>query len=194
MNKRLLVPILVFCLFLFCSMGGFAQQLAVKHNFVADALSSPNVSLEIKLGSRTTLDLTGHYYPFYNKESNYRKRHWLLQPELRFWRCEPFSGWFWGVHGLAGEFNLSEAQLPFGLYKGVQSSRYEGFVLGGGLSLGYQWVLSPHWGVEAEVGGGYVHAGYDRYYCAHCGEKTGDGVKHYLGPTKVAVSLVYIIK
>jgi hypothetical protein len=194
MYRRLVLIGLCLCLSALQGSDCFAQHLALKSNLFADALGSPNGGLELKLGDRATLDLSGHYYPFYNRKSDSRKRHWLLQPGIRFWSCESFSGWFWGIHVLGGEFNLSSVQLPFGVYKGVRANRYEGFVLGGGLSLGYQWVLSSHWGVEAELGGGYVHARYDRYYCAHCGEKMGKGVKHYIGPTKVAVSLVYVLR
>jgi len=171
-----------------------AQVLALKTNLAADAVSSPNVGLELKLGTRLTLDLSGHYSPFYSKESLHRWRHWLVQPELRIWGCEPFFSRFWGFHLLVGEYNISDRHLPFGLYRGTRSGRYEGFVAGAGISYGYQWILSPHWGVEAELGAGYVRAGYHHYRCAHCGEERARGHKDYLGPTKVAISLVYLLK
>lgn len=188
----------IFIVLLFQAFGSglllSAQVLAVKTNLAADAVLSPNLSLEMKIGERLTLDLSAHYYPFCSKSSTVRRRHWLFQPELRFWSCEPFFSHFWGVHLLAGEYNISDQHLPFGLYRGTRSSRYEGAVLGAGLSYGYQWILSPRWGLEAELGVGYVRAGYARHRCVHCGEKNGNGAKHYLGPTKVAVSLVYLLK
>lgn len=171
-----------------------AQVIALKNNLAADAFGSPNLSLEVKVGSHLTLDLNGHYFPFSSSTEIERRKYWLIQPELRLWRCEPFSGHFIGVHFLTGEYNIGASSLPFGLYRGTENARYEGSVVGGGLSYGYQWILSPHWGVEAELGGGYVRATYERYRCPHCGEKTGEGQKHYLGPTKVAISLVYVLK
>jgi hypothetical protein len=188
------VLILVF-LFISCLRGILcAQALAVKNNLIGDGFLSPNLALELKLGSRVTLELNAHYNPFYSKQSTDRNKYWLLQPELRLWRCEPFSGSFWGVHLLAGEYNIGGKSLPLGLYRGTKNARYEGSLFGAGLSYGYQWILSPRWGLEAEVGGGYVQSSYDRYRCLHCGERTGDGRKHYLGPTKAALSVVYLLK
>lgn len=192
MKKKLSITILL-CFVCFCP-NLLAQTLAVKNNLASDALASPNLSLELKLGNRITLDIAGHYNPISSKANTHRWKHWLLQPELRLWRCEPFSGHFWGVHLLTGEYNVANRKLPFGLYKGISSARYEGFVWGAGLSYGYQWVLSPRWGLEAEVGMGYVQASYDRYRCEHCGEKTASGQKSYLGPTKAALSIVYLLK
>lgn len=186
----------IFVLFLVLCHGSLlsAQVLAVKTNLLADAVLSPNMSLELKLNSRFTFELSGHYHPFYTKSSFHRWRHWLLQPEFRFWGCEPFFSHFWGIHILLGEYNISDHRLPFGLYSGTRNERYEGFVAGIGISYGYQWILSPHWGIEAELGAGYVRAEYNRYRCVYCGEKTGSGYKHYLGPTKAAISLVYLLK
>lgn len=192
MKRSLLIGILLCGLFHFPDL--LAQVLALKTNLAADAVLSPNLSLELRLGNRLTLDVTGHYNPLSSKESLHRWKHWLLQPELRLWRCEPFSGHFWGVHLLAGEYNVADSDFPFGLYKGTRFGRYEGFVMGAGVSYGYQWILSPRWGVEMELGGGYVKASYDRYRCAHCGEKTASGHKNYLGPTKAALSIVYLLK
>ncbi|MCI1682101.1 MAG: DUF3575 domain-containing protein [Bacteroides sp.] len=193
MTKKKMILLALLCS-LFTHVDSFGQVVAVKTNLIANAMGSPNVSLEVKLGTSLTLDLCGHYYPFYSKESLYRWRHWLFQPELRFWSCEPFSSHFFGIHFLTGEYNIAHKNLPFGLYPGTHSSRYEGAVLGGGLSYGYQWILSPRWGIEAELGAGYVHVGYERYRCVHCGERTGKGHKIYLGPTKAAISVVYLLK
>ncbi len=192
MKRSILISVLFFALCPAISLWG--QSVALKTNLAADAVLSPNLSLELRLGNRITLDVSGHYNPISSKESLHRWKHWLIQPELRLWRCEPFSGHFLGVHLLAGEYNVADISLPFGLYKGVRSARYEGFMMGAGLSYGYQWILSPRWGLEMELGGGYVKASYNRYRCAHCGEKTASGHKNYLGPTKAAFSIVYLLK
>ena len=46
----------------------------------------------------------------------------------------------------------------------------------------------------ARLGLGYVRAHYDRYDCPRCGEWKGKGDKNYLGVTKAAISLIYVIK
>ena len=189
------IIIIGFVFSLACIVPVCGQVLAFKSNLAADAVASPNLGAELKLGRRISLDVTTHYNPF-SSGGTRRFKHWLVQPELRFWRCEPFSGHFVGVHALLGEYNVGDTDLPLGLalYKGTRSWRYEGTAVGAGLSYGYQWVLSPHWGIEAQIGAGWVRAGYTRYRCAHCGEQTGAGYKYYLGPTKAAVSVVYLLK
>lgn len=189
-----LIPVIFFLFGAYPSGVISAQTLAIKNNLAADGFLSPNIALELKLASRVTLEVNSHYYPFSSSQSTERGKYWLVQPELRLWRCEPFSGHFWGVHFMVGEYNIGDKSLPFGLYRGTKDARYEGSILGAGFSYGYQWVLSPRWGIEAEIGGGYVRAKYERYRCIHCGEKTGEGNKHYLGPTKVALSVVYLLK
>ena len=85
--------------------------------------------------------------------------------------------------------------LPFHILKGAREARYEGWFLGAGISYGYHWVLSPHWGMEAALGVGAAFLRSDRYRCGHCGNKQRDVKnKGYYGPTKAAVSIVYMIK
>lgn len=189
-NKTRIFILMAFSLF--SCLPLHAQVFALKSNLAADAVASPNLGTELKLGRRLSLDIAAHYNPFSN--GMHRSKHWLVQPELRFWQCQPFSGHFWGMHILAGEYNIGNMVLPLGLYRGTRSWRYEGRVMGAGLSYGYQWIISPRWGIETEIGAGWVRASYTRYRCAHCGEQTGSGYKYYLGPTKVAVSLVYLLK
>ena len=75
----------------------------------------------------------------------------------------------------------------------LKDHRYEGWMLGVGIAYGYQWILSKHWSIEAEIGIGYVYSRYDKYRCAGCGRKTEEGKSHhFVGPTKAAVNLIYV--
>ncbi len=114
--------IIGFVFSLACMMPACGQVLALKSNLAADAVASPNLGAELKLGGRISLDVTTHYNPF-SSGGTRRFKHWLVQPELRFWRCEPFSGHFVGVHALLGEYNVGDTDLPLGLdlYKGIRS-------------------------------------------------------------------------
>ena len=82
--------------------------------------------------------------------------------------------------------------MPFGLWEELRNRRYEGDLYGFGFTYGYQWMLNRHWNIEAAIGLGYAHIIYDRYPCADCGTRQKGGHKNYLGPTKAAVSLVYL--
>ena len=51
-------------LLLACLTDLHAQTLAVKSDLLAGALSSPNLSVEVKLSDRFTLEAGFHYNPF----------------------------------------------------------------------------------------------------------------------------------
>lgn len=153
MSNKLYIPIIIGALGMLSASDASAQRMAVKSNLLADALASPNIGVEFLVSPRWTLDIAAHYQPFAPRDGR-RWKHWLLQPEARHWLCTPFAGHFWGVHALGGRFNVGGVHLPFNILKGAREARYEGWLLGTGISYGYHWVLSPHWGVEASLGAG----------------------------------------
>ena len=184
--------ILFLLLLLFRLADLHSQTLAVKSDLLTGALSSPNLSVEVKLSDRFTLEAGFHYNPF-PAGGDKRWKHWFVQPELRYWMCQPFGGHFFGAHLMYGVYNAGDMKLPLGLFKGVRSSRYEGDFLGLGGSYGYHFILSPRWSIETSLGVGFLHIGYERFRCLHCGEQTGGGYKNFIAPTRAAVSLVYLI-
>ncbi len=191
MQIRLLTILLCVCL---STHHGKAQEIALKTNVLADvAYPAPNLSAEFSLGKKHTLDVMGVLNPF-TYSDNKKFKLWAVQPEWRYWFCSAFNGWFVGAHAHTGQFNAGNYKLPFGLFPSVKDHRYEGWMVGGGLAVGYQWALSKHWGLEMEVGGGYTYFDFDRFKCAKCGAKEKSDKKGYWGPTKAAVSLVYMIK
>lgn len=180
-------------LMLFVSIALSAQDFAVKSNLLYDATATINLGVEIGLSPKWTLDLSANYNGW-TFDENRKWKHWMAQPEARYWLCERFNGHFLGTHLLGGQFNAGGVKLPFGMYKGLRNHRYEGFYYGAGLVYGYQWLLNRRWSIEAALGLGYVRAHYDRYNCPQCGDWEGSGKKNYLGVTKAVVSLIYILK
>ena len=71
-----------------------AQKWAVKSNLLYDATATINLGVEAALGRRVTLDVSGNYNPW--KFGDARWKHWLVQPEVRYWLCESFNGHFFG--------------------------------------------------------------------------------------------------
>ena len=171
-----------------------AQQVAVKTNLLYDATTTPNIGAEVGMGKKHSMQLYYGLNPWKFSGDNGGKyfKHWLLEPEYRYWFCHRFQGSFVGIHGLGGEFNAANIELPFGIEKGLRDHRYEGWYVGGGLTYGYQWVLSRHWNVEASVGVGVIYADYQKYECGECGRKVGDDDTFYVGPTKAVLSLLYM--
>lgn len=165
-----------------------AQTIGVKTNLLYDATTSLNLGVELALSPKVTFDLSGNYNPW-NFSEDKKLKHWMVQPEVRYWLCEKFNGHFFGFYAHAGEFNMGGVKLL-----GMEDYRYEGFAFGGGVSYGYQWILSKRWSLEASLGLGYTNLDYDKFYCGKCGDKIGEETKHFVGPTKAAISLIYIIK
>ncbi len=176
------------------SGSGYRPAWAVKTNLLYDATSTLNLSVEFGLGRRWTLDVSGNYNPWTFSE-NRKMKHWLVQPEVRWWSCTRFSGHFAGFHALGGGYNWG-GMLPWGIRPGgeIRSHRYQGWLAGAGVSYGYHWVLGNRWGLEATVGVGYAYFDYDKYPCAKCGRKTGSATEHYFGPTKAGITLIFMIK
>jgi len=170
-----------------------AQKLALKNNLLYDATTTPNLALEFSLGKRTTLELGGGWNPW-EFSDNKQLKHWLAQPELRFWTCEAFNGFFFGVHGHGGEFNAGGIDLPFGMFPSFEKYRYDGHFYGGGVSIGYQFILGRRWNFEISVGGGYAYLDYEKYDAKDTCISFGKETKDYWGVTRANLSFVYFFK
>ena len=171
---------------------------AAKTNLLYDATTTFNLGVEFRLSRRLSLDLPVNYNPW-TFSNNRKLKHILVQPELRYWIYEPFNGHFLGVHALWSLFNVGNLSLPSPVeemmgYGDLKNYRYEGNLYGVGVSYGYHWILSRRFSLEATLGLGYVYLDYDRFNCPKCGERIESETKHYFGPTKVGVSLIYMIK
>lgn len=166
----------------------YLPKFAVKTNALYWATTTPNLGMEFALSRKHTLDISGNWNPF--TFSNHKKlKHWGVQPEFRYWTCERFNGHFFGLHAHYADFNVGGIKQL-----GLKNKRYQGELYGGGVSYGYQWILSNRFNLEATVGVGYARINYDKYKCGKCGEKIKDGNKNYFGPTKVGLTLIYVIK
>ena len=202
LQAKLLRGILLTFLVALCALQG-TGQVAVKTNLLYDATTTPNLGMEIGVGRKNTLQLVYGLNPWtFNSDSHgdRKAKHWLLMPEYRWWTCTKFNGHFLGVHLMGGQYNASNLDFPLpgaffsgdNLVKGVKDSRYQGWYAGAGFTYGYQWILSKHWNIEAEIGVGYNHVWYDKYPCYECGTKLADGSTNYVGLTKLGLSFLYI--
>ena len=166
---------------------------AVKTNVLYDATSTISLGSEFRLSNRLSLDMEVGWNPW-TYSSNRKLKHISIVPELRYWLYEPFNGHFWGAHLLYSNFNVGKLHLPFDIFSSLETNRYRGNGYGIGFSYGYQWLLSPRWGLEGSFGFGYLYADYAVYQCHTCGQHTGNSHKHYFGPTKVSLSVIYFLK
>lgn len=173
-----------------------AQKVAVKTNLLYDATATINAGIEFGLAPKWTLDLSGNFNGW--TMSHDRKwKHWLVQPEARYWFCDRFAGHFLGFHALGGQYNVGHLKNNIKFlgtdFSKLSDSRYQGWFIGAGVAYGYAWVLNKHWNLEGEIGVGYVYTEFDRFNCKGCGKKVEeDKNHHYFGPTKAAINLIYV--
>ena len=102
MTRRL---ILILGLALSLTGTSTAQTIAVKTNIVSDVTTTINLGLETSLHPRWTLDISGGYNPWTFAE-NRKWKHWIVQPEARFWTCGKYDGHFFGLHVHGGVYNI----------------------------------------------------------------------------------------
>lgn len=198
------IRLLILCIIIPSVFPAFAQEFAVKTNLAYDAMTTPNIGVELGLPGRSTVNIVYGLNPWsFGRADNggiRKAKHWVVQPEYRWWHCSKFNGSFVGVHALGGQFNAANVNLPVpgfffsgeNLQKEVKDFRYEARYAGAGVTYGYQWILGRHWNFEAEVGAGYVHAWYDKFDCDECGRKIASGGTNYVGITKIGLSILYI--
>lgn len=189
--------LLITFLALLLHLSANGQKVALKTNLLGDAFLSPNVALEMGVAPRWTVDLSGQFNFWPVNEHNWK--HWVVQPEARYWFCRRFTGHFLGVHALGGEFNVGNIDMDLNFlgtdFRKLKNERYEGWGVGAGVAYGYAWPIHPGWNVEAEVGVGWVYTRSSSYPCATCGTKISSDKPHnYVGPTKAAINIVYFIK
>lgn len=184
--------ILLLCLAAFTPAK--AQDVALKTNLLYDAVLTPNIGVEVGLAPKWTIDVTGQLNAW-NVNKHYWK-HWMVQPEARYWFCQRFAGHFVGAHALGGQFNVGNLDIPVDFlgtdFHRLKDYRYQGWMVGAGVAYGYSWILDRHWNIEAEIGIGWIYTRYDKYRCANCGKKISENKHHnYYGPTKAAINLIY---
>ena len=171
------------------------QNVALKSNLLYDATLTVNAGLEVGLAPRWSFDLSGNYNGW--AVDGHKWKHWLAQPELRYWFCDRFAGHFIGLHALGGQYNFGNFDTSLSFlgtdYSVFADHRHQGWYAGVGIAYGYSWILGRHWNLEAEIGVGYSYTQYDQFRCTGCGKRTKENEPHhYVGPTKASVNLVYL--
>lgn len=175
------IRFLLILMTLICLYGkSKAQDVALKTNGLYWLTTTTNLDVEVALSNKWTVELLGAYNPW--TFSNDKKlRLWLVQPEAKYWLCEKFEGHFFGVHLHGGQF-----------YSTLANKRRDGYLAGAGISYGYDWIITPHFNIEAEIGIGYAYLWYKESDCISCLRDVVNRSKNYFGPTKAAVSFVYL--
>ena len=189
------------CIFLLLgllySTGMQSQNVAIKTNLLSDAFLNINAGVEIGVAPKWTIDVLGDYNGW--KLSHQRQwKHWLVQPEARWWFCDRFQGHFLGIHAHGGQYNVGGGLKNSINFLGTDVSplgnhRVQGWFVGAGIGYGYAIALAKHFNLEFEIGIGYAYSKFDKYKCAKCDSKIETGKHHhYFGLTKAEIGFVYL--
>lgn len=134
MNRVYLVLICLCCAF--CARS---QVVAVKTNVLYDATTTFNLGAEVAFDKHLSLDISGNYNPWTLPDDKSIK-HWLVQPELRYWLHERFNGHFFGVHALYADYDVAGKTL---LNVMKSDYAYEGNAYGGGFRMAISCIFHP---------------------------------------------------
>lgn len=157
-------------------------HFAVKTNLLLDLATVANLGVELQITPKITTDIPVLFSP-YKIKTTYQLRVLAFQPEIRYWFHDAFAGSFLGLHANIGWFNIALND----------KTRYqdEETVYGGGISYGYTYLFSPRWGMEFNIGGGYMHIRYATYYNIPKGARNNTYTLNYWGITRLGVNLRY---
>ena len=172
-----------------------ADDVALNTNLLYWATTTPNIGVEAGLSDHFSLGVAIGYnaFNFPNSKSNPnlnpKLHHWLLMPEGKYWFSDTFHKSYLGFHILGGQYNVGGLKFPHVL----STTRYQGWGIGAGVSYGYMWHLGRRWQMEFSAGVGYIYLNYSKYKCGNCGKRLGSRSRNYVGPTKLALSVYYIL-
>lgn len=180
------------------SLTCYSQTVGIRTNVLYLLTTSPNIGVDVGFGSHSSVNASLGYNPFKfsNKSvseaaSSPKLMHWSGNAEYKYWFCRPLERWFVGAYGTYADFNIGGIRLPF--INSLKDSRYEGYTAGGGVSGGYQWAFARRWGIELSAGIGYMYIRYRKYSSNPCAAPLKDAAMHWIGPTRLGVSIIYYI-
>lgn len=164
---------------------------AVKTNLLFDAALMPNIELEVPIGKRWSLN--GEYmFPWWLiNDDRYCLQVLMGGLEVRYWPGrrsgrDVLTGHFLGLYAGGGKYDLQ-----------WDKNGYQGeFFIAAGVSYGYAHSIARNLRLEYNIGIGMLRTDY-RHYHSRDNHRTllwqENGEYTWLGPTKLKISLVWLI-
>lgn len=159
---------------------------SIKTNLLWDAALCANLGFEVELWPHWSLDVPVWYSP-YDITDRWRIRLLATQPELRWWPKAAGCGHYFGVHATVAGFNISTG----GDFR-YQDPNHAAF--GAGIGYGYAFHLDKahRWGLEAQIGAGYVSYKWIKYHnTGRNGAEVSRSGGKYWGVTRAGITLSY---
>ena len=165
-----------------------AQRFAVGTNAVDwISLGTINAEASIAVSQHVSVHVGAELNPWTfkagDKETQFEARQNSYWAGARWWPWHVYSGWWAGGDLRYSVYNLGGV---------IRRETEEGDAFGGGIGLGYTYMLHKNWNIEF---GGGIWAGstkYVGYRCTNCGSITDQGKKFFILPDDIMVSIVYV--
>lgn len=186
MMKRLMLTVIAAALW---TVGSHAQMIAANVDGVWLAAMSPNLGAELVVGERSTL---GMHALLALKPLGKDVRIRALQPEYRYYFSgRPMYREFIGIGGIGTVYDIT--------WKGKV---YDGAALGLGLTFGYVLPITSRLNIDFHAGFGFVTYKQKEYFVGDQydsdyvfdGEQRANATGYYLLPTRIGVSVSYVIR
>lgn len=174
--------------FILTAPCAFAQKLQVGTN-MGDWLcfGTVNAHVDFALSRHWTLGASAKYNPFTFDRDGGSSQMQLKQRSVsvngRWWPWYVYSGWWLNMKLRVQEYSMGGLISP---------STEEGLRYGGGVGAGYSYMITPHLNLDMGLG---VWAGaktYTVFSCPKCGDRLDQGVKAFVMPSDVIISLSYV--
>ena len=172
--------------------------MAAKTNMVYDALLVPNAGLEFYLGKGFSLEANYMHAWWKNDPSHWYWRTYGADLGLRYWfgraaKEKPLTGHHIGAYGqvLTYDFELGNMGIIGGVPGGMLKDEPNYTV---GIEYGYSIPVAKRFNTDFYIGVGY-HWGvfYEYVPVDDCYVWQATKRRNYIGPTKVGISLVWLI-
>jgi hypothetical protein len=186
MKKKLLMTVM---LSTFWCVATRAQMIAANIDALWALMMSPSVGLEVVVGERSTVGLNGLLV---HKPYGQNIKMAQLQPEYRYYFSgRPMFREFIRIGAIGGTHNIE--------WKG---KIYDGMNVGLGMTFGYVMPIGKRFNVDFHAGFGAVYYNHKEYFTGdqYDADSAVDGLEknnasgYYLLPTRIGVSITYIIK
>lgn len=196
--KRYILKALLFIPGLLLSYNT-ANAQAIKTNVPFLVMGSPNIGAEFTIGRQFSIngDVLWTPYLFKKNEEVFRSLigildfRYYINPKY-YYTNNMFDGFYIGPYVEAGNFNVG-----FKKYDDyTRNFRRKGWGVSSGVTLGYKFYLSTRFRLDLNLGVGYAHLQYNKYYL---GGEWADypleikKTRSWVGPTKFGIHLVYNI-
>ncbi len=166
--------------------GRRQRFFALKTNLLGDIALCANLGFEVELWPHWSLDVPVWYSP-YDITDRWRIRLLAVQPEVRYWLKDAGAGHYFGVHTTVAGFNVSLN----GDWR-YQDPNHAAFGLGVGYGYSFHLDRARRWGLEAQIGAGYINYKWIKYHnTGRNGAEYSHGGGTYWGITRAGLTLSY---